>query len=678
MNEKWHSSAAACFVGRKPSRLPRWLLPVLILLGGTVPAFATTIRVAVENNQPPLSFSDAQRQPTGFTTELLREMSRVSGVEFVVVPGSWREALERFQSGQVDALANTTITDERRATMDFSIGHAYVHGVIFHRADHPAITSTADFKGKTIATLNSSVSAANARRHHGWGANLRTYDTWQAALDATDRGECDGTLSLTRFGSLDNFKVDEHGMRRSYVDDIIHQYHFAVRKGDAATLEQINAALATVLHNGSFDRIYSKWIGPIEPHPIRLADLRPYYLPGGLILGFVIIFIWWQRHMMRRLARQSEALRQSEERWKFALEGTGAAVWDWDISARRVAFSPAWKEMLGYADEDVGNEPGDWESRVHPEDRARVQAALQAHWDHPSAPYTVEHRLRCKDGGWKWILSRGLVVRRDAAGRPLRMIGTHMDLTARRQAEEDRLVLGKLESTGILAGGIAHDFNNLLTTILLNLDLAQSGLARHDDPAPRLRDIQKATLAARDLTQQLITFAKGGISVRRRVNLAPLLRDSVPLALSGSNAHCEIDLTADLWPAEVDESQIAQVVRNLVLNAHEAMPSGGVITLRAENVTLAAGAVTALPAGDYIRISVTDQGTGIPADVLPAIFDPYFSTKQRGAQKGMGLGLTICHSVAQKHGGTITVETAEGVGTAFHVYLPAVRRSAAS
>jgi CheY-like chemotaxis protein len=153
-----------------------------------------------------------------------------------------------------------------------------------------------------------------------------------------------------------------------------------------------------------------------------------------------------------------------------------------------------------------------------------------------------------------------------------------------------------------------------------------------------------------------------------------LIQESVRLALSGSKMRCEFSLAEDLWPAEVDEAQMGQVIRSMALNAREAMPQGGAVGVRAENVVLSALEIPSLPAGDYVRVSIADHGIGIPKDVLPKIFDPYFSTKQRGDRKGMGLGLTICHSVVQKHEGAITVESTVGVGTTFDIYLPAVRK----
>lgn len=251
------------------------------------------------------------------------------------------------------------------------------------------------------------------------------------------------------------------------------------------------------------------------------------------------------------------------------------------------------------------------------------------------------------------------------------LVGIVRDVADRKQAERDRLILGKLESTGILAGGIAHDFNNLLTSMLLNVDLARM-CGPADEVAGYLATIRQGVLAAQVLTQQLITFARGGAGVREPIVLAPLLNESVPLALSGSNVRCTTNIADDLWPTNVDIGQIGQVVRNLVLNAREAMPEGGTITLAAENVVLRAGNAHGLPPGKYVRFSVADHGPGIPPEMLPKIFDPYFSTKMRGAQKGMGLGLTICHGIVQKHDGVIAVTSEFGHGATFAVYLPAV------
>ncbi|HSH93181.1 MAG TPA: ATP-binding protein [Roseimicrobium sp.] len=249
------------------------------------------------------------------------------------------------------------------------------------------------------------------------------------------------------------------------------------------------------------------------------------------------------------------------------------------------------------------------------------------------------------------------------------------DVTERKRAAEERLVLNKLESTGILAGGIAHDFNNLLTVMLLNLEQALSPDSSGEELTPRLVEARAAVFQAQELTAQLLTFARGGAPVRKPDDMVALIHESARLALSGSNVKGEFDLAPDLRLANADHGQMGQVVRNIILNSRESMPQGGSIRIGARNVTLTHHQVQTLPEGQYVCVSIADQGPGIAEDVLCRIFDPYFSTKQRGARRGMGLGLSICHSVVQKHDGAIVVESVVGQGTTFHVYIPAAART---
>lgn len=248
------------------------------------------------------------------------------------------------------------------------------------------------------------------------------------------------------------------------------------------------------------------------------------------------------------------------------------------------------------------------------------------------------------------------------------------DLTERRRLEDEHLRTQKLESLGLLAGGLAHDFNNILTAVLGNISMLRGDEPRTPaETGEILQDAERAALRARDLTQQLLTFAKGGAPLKRLVSVADLVREAASFTVRGSASKCVYRLPADTWPAEVDSGQITQVVQNLVINADQAMPDGGVITLEADNVRLTAGEVGHLPAGPYVRIRVADTGVGIPERYMGRIFDPYFTTKQ----KGSGLGLTMCFSIVQKHGGHITVASKVGQGTTFSIYLPALTDTAA-
>ncbi|MRR58079.1 MAG: PAS domain S-box protein [Deltaproteobacteria bacterium] len=244
------------------------------------------------------------------------------------------------------------------------------------------------------------------------------------------------------------------------------------------------------------------------------------------------------------------------------------------------------------------------------------------------------------------------------------------DITEKKALENELFKVQKLESLGLLAGGIAHDFNNLLTAILGNISLAKCLTPPESTVRSRLDQAEKATDRAADLARQLLTFARGGVPVKKSVAPARLLTDSANFALHGANVSCEFTLPDTLWPVEADPGQINQVVNNLVINAVQAMPDGGRIHIRAENVLLSKKGTIPLRSGRYVRIAVEDSGIGIPEEIRQQIFDPYFTTKPYGN----GLGLSTTYSIVRNHGGHITVESTPGSGTTFLVYLPASDR----
>jgi PAS domain S-box-containing protein len=240
------------------------------------------------------------------------------------------------------------------------------------------------------------------------------------------------------------------------------------------------------------------------------------------------------------------------------------------------------------------------------------------------------------------------------------------DITLQKCAEAELLKKEKLESLAKLAGGIAHDFNNLLSGIYGYVEMAQTASGKAE-----LNGYLDATLKtmnrARSLTQQLLTFAKGGAPVRKTSSLERFLGEATAFVSSGSNVSCALDIADGLWPCAYDASQMGQVIYNIVINAQQAMPMGGTIKISAGNVTIGAGEVRALPAGRYIRISICDKGVGISRELLGRIFDPFFTTKQ----KGSGLGLATSYSIVDQHGGCIEVESEPGEGSTFHIFLPA-------
>jgi two-component system cell cycle sensor histidine kinase/response regulator CckA len=252
------------------------------------------------------------------------------------------------------------------------------------------------------------------------------------------------------------------------------------------------------------------------------------------------------------------------------------------------------------------------------------------------------------------------------------IVAIYEDITERKRAEEELIRVKKLESLGVFADGIAHDFNKLLSVMLMNIFTVKLSFAdEKENLAEGLEIAEKVGFQAKELAHRLITFAKGGEPIKKVGSLSQLLADTAHLSLSGSNVRCEFSLPGDLWPVEMDDVQIRQVIHNLVINSREAMPEGGAITIHAENVNVNAENGFPLKEGTYVKWSIKDHGVGIPKADLEKIFDPYFTTKPAGRDRGMGLGLAICYSIIKKHDGFIAVESEPGSGSIFFVYLPA-------
>ena len=368
----------------------------------------------------------------------------------------------------------------------------------------------------------------------------------------------------------------------------------------------------------------------------------------------------------RKLAEEAMLISESKYRQLFEVGSDPIFLVSADtgqiLDANRMAstiYGYDREEFLSMKNTDISAEPEETRKGVEALPLNSEQSSvvsLRYHRKKDSAVFPVE------------ITARSFVLN----GRKV-LYAASRDISRRIRAEEEHLkyeqqlqLNQRLESLGVLAGGIAHDFNNLMGGIFGYIDLAKA----QPDPPMIHSYLSKAMAAidrARSLTRQLLTFAKGGAPVRKTGHLFPFVRETAQFALSGASVSCRFDAPKDLWACNFDKDQIGQVIDNMIINAQQAMPLGGTIELSARNIILSEKEHPFLAGGNYVKISIKDGGVGIPKELLTRIFDPFFTTKP----KGHGLGLATCYSIVTRHNGYIDVESMQGIGSTFHVYLPA-------
>jgi PAS domain S-box-containing protein len=384
---------------------------------------------------------------------------------------------------------------------------------------------------------------------------------------------------------------------------------------------------------------------------------------------------------LRRVEAGERALRESEERYALAMEGANEGHWDWDVATDRLFLSPKMKTLGGQSADSAITTRTAWLTQIviNPDDMPRFEAALRDHFEGRTPHYECEYRVRQPDGEWRWVLSRGRCLR-DATGKPYRFVGSAIDVTAEKQAEIDKEHLEaqlrqsqKMEAMGTLAGGIAHDFNNILGAILGYGELAYQHSVAGSALRRYLDNVMHAAGRAKTLVDRILGFSRSGLGERVPVNVQSVIEETLELLAASLPAGIRLEKTLEAGDAAVigDATHLHQVAMNLCTNALHAMERGGVLSVVLERVELSEHRSLSrgtLSPGAYVRLVVSDTGSGIPPAVLERMFDPFFTTK--GVGEGTGLGLSLVHGIVSELGGAIDVATTAGKGTKFEIWLP--------
>jgi PAS domain S-box-containing protein len=402
-------------------------------------------------------------------------------------------------------------------------------------------------------------------------------------------------------------------------------------------------------------RAYATFVG-------RLDDERRYVEETRRLHGETVAALLQARESEQRLADENERL-------SVMLRSIGDGVIASDLDGRVLLINNVAEALTGWHRDDALGQPLAAVFRnLDPDTRKRCTIAV------PASDGDLSGSRRSTI-----LVARDLTERPieecaaplcDGAGRTIGMMLAFRDISDALRVQEARARADRLASLGLLAGGIAHDFNNIMMSVMGNISLARATGQQSAGAATALTEAEQACVRARQITWHLLTFSKGGVPVKKTVAIARVLEEAASLALRGSSVTCAFDLSPDLWPIEADEAQLIQVFTNLLINAQQSMPHGGVVSVRAENVFELTGKsqhTLHVGAGAYVRVAIADQGIGIPKEHLPRIFDPYFSTKQHGS----GLGLATTYSIVKNHGGLIGVESRPGHGTTMEVHFPA-------
>lgn len=365
------------------------------------------------------------------------------------------------------------------------------------------------------------------------------------------------------------------------------------------------------------------------------------------------------------LQESYDRLARSEERFNLAMKGANDGLWDWDLKAGEVYFSPRWKDMLGYGDDELTGNPREWQERIHPEDRNRVLRDFDRHVAGELAQFKSVHRLRHKDGSYRWILSRGQTMR-DAGGNPYRVVGTHVDVTAQKEIEarlaeathrlqaeqEKRVQAERFACVGEMSASIAHEIRNPLSSILNSLQLLTDPTLGHEDRAKVADIVNAETRRLQRILEEFLSFARIKPTEMASHDLIGVLRETMEtFTRSNEAAVNEVEFHTlfhvEYIQAHFDPDQVRQVAWNLLTNAVQAVSDGGHVTL----------ATTAADGG--VRVAIRDTGRGIPADLQECVTRPFVT----GRKNGTGLGLAIVARILAQHGSELEVDSAVGRGT---------------
>ncbi len=621
------------------------------------------LNVGIDRNAAPMEFQ-RDGSPMGFNVDIIKAVADEAGfhIRFHFLP--WTEVIESVRSGRLDIMFALD-TPERHRDFSFSSPILKITWRIFVKETTFGISSLDHLHNHTVAVIRGFASHAHLMEKHP-GVHILAVDTVPEALELLSRGEV--------FAFFGQYHIARYYLQTGEYRDIkvigrvvdVKPFAIAVQRDNRRLLMDINEALAALRRRGEYRAIFEKWYGGDVIRPsITIKKIMPFLL--GL-LGTVLALALWSYTLRRRVREKTRELTQNLAKFK---RFTEKAPFPLVIAAADGTFeyvNPQFTEAYGYTMEDIPD-AATWFVTMYPDEEYR--RSIIEKWN-----TLLREKRDIQDSPEVYTLTNRAGETMDVAFRVLnieegRIIVIMEDITAQRALENERMRKEQVESISLLAGGIAHDFNNILMNLLGYINLMQMEPGHSPDQKDMLEKMEQSVRRATGITGQLMTFSRGGTPVKKSQQIEPLILESMNFVLHGSNCTGKTHFQPDLPPIDIDAAQIYQTLNNLFINARQAMPDGGTITVRAGTVDLVPGrrgdpVAAKLPPGTYLRIEISDSGSGISPEDQERIFTPYYSTKERGT----GLGLATAYSIVIKHRGTIDFRSAPGKGTTFTIHLP--------
>ncbi|HOT29419.1 MAG TPA: transporter substrate-binding domain-containing protein [Candidatus Ozemobacteraceae bacterium] len=667
-------------------------------------AHSRPLIVGCDANYPPYEYLDSQGRPAGFNVDLIREISRETGLAFEIRSGPFQEIRQAFEAGTIDILAGWGYTPERAKNFLFSVHLNQISWSLFVRTSGPVIRSEDELEGKTIIAQKGDVNYDYfvSRNRNVLGV-ARPEDAFRALL--AGQGDCAVVNKGVGLYILHRDQIQ--GVRRLEINFHSLRYCIALHKGNEELLGRINEAIFVLKESGRFQEIYDRHFGLLERKETTLYDVLKSALIVLVPIGALFLAILaWTFSLRSQVRRQTQSLAASEKRFRSLFEDSPAAIWEEDFSAIHAHFTAL--RQRGVSDfrqywqehpEEIPVLAG--KVKVITLNKASIQILggnrkedilpnLPQYFTPQTMEVFKEELIALASGetifrsevplknlrGEQINVELVLMVHPDFDSDLSKVLVSFIDITERKLAESALREAQKMESIGTLAGGIAHDFNNLLTVIHGHSSLALHTLSKDSEAARHIEKAITATRRGADLTRQLLAYAGKGRFVIETIDLNRLVEENTQIlrTVVPRNASLNFEFGKPSPFLKGDIGQIQQIIMNLIINAGEAIGSQtGSVTVRTGVVDLARDDTkyqkysrTPLPPGKYALLQVADTGKGIRAQDLDQIFDPFFTTKFTGR----GLGLAAILGIVRGHQGGIFLQSSEGRGTLFELVFP--------